>query len=1002
MAHAILSPRRHRALYRFFLTIIFCVDLWAAEEPAITEPQVNLERLRRLAEIGQHAEVIAECEILLASPVYTALWKALGADGKPTAISPAERERREGELAKIFSLRNQSAAALAAGDAERLHRLGEEWEEAADRFGRMLKPQRAIEAHYEAARAFWIAGKPRLARDILARVQKQSMPATLEADICRLLAEVLFVLAQEEEAKAALDERAKRAALRRRDAFYEESLKPLRRISMYCSASPHHGWAEIALIETLMRLGRYAEAASIADGFLHREVRRTALRARTLVRRGECSRHLGDAEAAARFFREALESGEAEVEVSRDALCGLGMCYGHLSRFASGEEQRRMLRLGRAILTDALSALSPSDGRRGAIAYLLAELSLADSAHGDAEELASGLINETAWRFRAAYLRSQALREQGKLAEGRAQLQALLRWTPATESDAQIRQKALRALGEIELAAGDGALALFWFKRAGDEARSWRDESAMAEADLGAAKSLIALAQVAAAGPPKTAGLLAAGLGLALGCADAVEAANIHLQRWRFALAPGASNLDAALALLQRLAQHHGARIRHDDIAYWRGLALLCQADAAHRVNAHREEDIVRFYKNAAEAFAPAVEGNPLSPWALAAGLLMAEAHHRQARFLFEIAAKWRRQNAHAEAQIRVAAGKQALAAALQTLAQSLKLPGSSQQHVRARQLRGEIYFDLEEFDKAAEEFKSLARQSDLGIDRQREAARQWSRALERQGKLEEALQPLLPYIRYNAQTAIQAGLLWEALGRWSKAYEAYHASLEAEADATIRAESRYRLHALALQRVEQLWPGTEEKMRHNALNGLTKIIRDHWRTPWAVEALLFAGEWYLARDPQEALRLGADVITEYGDQPLLKQAGKLLEGKALLRLGKAKEAHDALQEAETLSASEGRSRWLQAAAIHGQGDAMVKLSDRQAAMRYYSRVLTDYPEIDEISDLCRASLAQCLAEDGKVEEAIRLLEAGKNRLLMQQARENLPKQKSDAPAAGK
>ncbi|MCX7934310.1 MAG: hypothetical protein N3A66_03520, partial [Planctomycetota bacterium] len=96
-------------------------------------------------------------------------------------------------------------------------------------------------------------------------------------------------------------------------ALYEEALKPLRRISMYCAASPHHGWAEATLIETLMRLGRYSEAAAVADGFLRREDQRHPHWLRVLVARAECARQSGDLETAADLFRQVLENAAAEA-----------------------------------------------------------------------------------------------------------------------------------------------------------------------------------------------------------------------------------------------------------------------------------------------------------------------------------------------------------------------------------------------------------------------------------------------------------------------------------------------------------------------------------------------------------------------------------------------------------------------------------------------------------------------------------------------------------------
>ncbi|MCX7934311.1 MAG: hypothetical protein N3A66_03525, partial [Planctomycetota bacterium] len=677
--------------------------------------------------------------------------------------------------------------------------------------------------------------------------------------------------------------------------------------------------------------------------------------------------------------------------------CGLGWCYGHLRRWASAEQRQRFLRLGRAALADALAALPADDERRGSLAYLLAEIALEESEPAEAERLARSLLGEPAWRFQAAYLRSQALRQQGKPAAAAAQLQALLRWPPATASDNQMRQQALRSLGEIALAAEDNAAAYLWYKRAAAEARLWRDEAAIADADLGAAKALIALAQGAAVKSPPAAKLISAHLVLALGCADAVEMLNFRMEAWQRARAAGPADLDAALALLERLTKRYAAHIRHDEIAYWRGQALLSQADAA-RAAGRREEEVVGRYKNAAEAFAPAAYGNPLSPWALAAGLLMAEAQQRQARYLFDLADKWQQQNAQTEAQIRIAAGKQALAAALQTLGQCLKLPGTAAQQARARQLRGEVYFDLEEFDKAAEEFEGLARQSDLGLAWQCQAARQWSAALARQGKKEEAVQTLLPYIRESAQAAIQAGLLWEALERWPKAYEAYQSSLLVKADEMTRAEGRYRLAALTLQHAEELQPQESAAMQRRALRDLEEIAAGHPRTPWAVEALLTAGEWYLARGAREALRLAMKAANDYGDYPALKQAAKFLEGAALLGQEKPREALPAFQEAEAVAANHNRSRELRAKAIRGQGDALLRLGERQAAMRHYGRALADYAEVDEVADQCRVALAKCLAEEGKTAEAWRLLEAGKNRGLMQQTREEIQK---SAPAAG-
>ncbi len=993
----------------------------APPAPEATEPPVSgalgpggaegaLEVAGRYFAAGRYAESARRYRNLLQHPDFQALAPLPPLD--PATIPQSVVEERLAYAARrLQRQRNREEAHFFY--ARSLMELGEDRPEAYDtalnefrflaqnRRG-LLQPQYMLESRLWLGRTYLRMGRPAEAAEALRRLLDLSPPMHLDARASQLYASALL-----DQVRSFPEERGTGA----RDRILKRALEELNRIRIYYPNHPERQAVEVRLIELHLELRDYLKAAELADAFLRSERTPAALREEARLYRARAAYALGEVERAAEMYAEVLSAAPPGDPRRAEAEYGLGWSYAQLATSAGPTERPRLLAQAEGSLRRALDDLPAEHPQAPLVRYALSEVLVRLGEWEAALRVVAPLTHEPGIRLRAHALAGEANRGAGNPEEALRHYEQVLRHGDANLPLGFLLENRFAAAA-IHEARGRPGLALDLYLKAGSEARRLRNWPLAARADLGAARTLTDLGRMAEASESLMPETLAAALGPLLAAPppeDAREAVlrlEDHLRGFVHRAGAGPDNFARALRILELLRRRHSDRVRGDELDYEEGRAYFLQARArANELLPHAVLDPDRLrpafdlYARAASIMERGARTNPQSTFAPRVSFVLGRIQQERGRLLMRLAGELRERDELGEARLYEEQARILLAESAQTFVGAIQSPEITiPLRLEAQETLAGVYRELEEYARAAEEFRILAEDPSADAARRIRARRLWARSLSDIGRTDEAVRRLQPFVSEDPATALLAGRLYESLARLEEARAAYEGGIAAcrrsgdNCGAELPADLAFRLHRLGLERTAALYGDQQvEARRAEAASALRRLAQTWPETSWASRALEAVGAYLLETGNWQQARRVAQSGQEAaaGSPPRVWRMG-LLEARALVAGGRLETAGTILREIETAASQDPETRAIAAAAIREQGTIAGLEGKPDEALLLYARVFAEYPSAREEADRARIAAADLYAQEGRYDLAFSVLANAHDPTLVRPYRERI------------
>lgn len=786
------------------------------------------------------------------------------------------------------------------------------------------------------------------------------------------------------------------------EALYAACTKTLRRVVLDYSDHPRRIEAEEELVRHHYLAGHYEQAIDVADRFAERLPDSERL-PRILFYRAESLYYLRRNEEALTAYRTVLAAAEEAGEASLATEARYGMAWCHLSLASVGvvAEADTHRREAAAALRTVMNEFPDGDPRADAARYHYAQALLDAGKAEAAGEAIAPLVEVADYRLRARLLAGRAALERAEAGTSPAALGVASRHfrsvheEAAEEGRTDLLLEALPALVRIELAAERPALAARYAAEVIRTAQEAHDPVALARGRIDLARALLALKQRPGGDPPSLVQFRAQGLWEMLVAAGYRPGAlPVASRRLAASEAPDAT-LEAALLPLEAVRQGGSARVRTDEVSYYRGEILWAKAQSmvqrltgteSAAPTGKEARALVSAYQAADKVLERAVNANPRGAFAGAASLARGRALLSAAQAYETLSAVFEQQGQPSRVPIYRTHARRAVQDASERLRSAVEMAPTPAGRLEARLALAQAYTRLDRVQEAEEVYREILATADIPAAVRERTTLRLSDLLAEDNRPRQAAVTLS---RYYADAVSEARRFSSPLAEIALRLASYQTRLEnlEEARAVLfelgrdprmddpdlrqyRIEALFRANELGLRLAAEATDAAE--LAEASVDGLLELSRSAPETEYALRAVLAAAAH--RRDHGDAA--GALAILRNADGRLTYPgAGKHLaleEAATLMQAGQFAGAREAF--AAVLARLDEEEAALRAQALIGiagslsgqvrqaptPGEASRLLEE---AMRAYARVWARYPQLHRIADDARLAAAQLLLE---------------------------------------
>ncbi|MDR1613353.1 MAG: hypothetical protein LBT97_11325 [Planctomycetota bacterium] len=963
----------------------------------------------RLIDSGFYADALPIAEAALEDPV-------LAPD--PVVTGPANADLFSRREAARFH-RERSRLGLAASRDEFLDVAGEFVLLFQNRY-RLAEPRYSVESAFWAGRAYQEAGDYERAVAMYGRAGGVFLPENMEGEAARRMSESLRLMAEELPYPGAPEDRDRRRML------LDQAIDELARARQAFPVGRRRKELELDLIA--LRLARrepdsVRAALAEADAFLSAEAARDDLRARAALYRGVASERLGDAAAAATWYRAVLTDENPVPDDRLEARLGLAVSLRELAENLEVAERGPLLAEAVQVFRDAI-ADAPRGARPDQARILMAAALLDLGSPGEAMDTLRPLATDDSSPRAAFHLAGSAALALGRLEEAvRHSLRAAL---PST-NDRALRLAAVALAARAARGMGDLGLALAFSR---EQARILRRELAFASllaAEFAAMETLLRLgraggpvslstdaelgrggvggaARDASAWRADSAERLARTLGNVfspVGDADSGFELSLAAEAALSWSGAGEEDLETALGIIRRLRNRRPPGVTESDLLSREGeafhalaLARGARVLAGDRPDPGEIDQVLGHFTLAAMNYRAAAGGVDAGTDLLDQGVVNLES----GEFLLRLADRWSSGGTSLDWR---AEARQRLEAALSPFNRIIRNARRvSPQVMRAHWSRAKALELLGEWREAAASYLRLANDSEAPRILRINAARRWAAArLALGGELRAEVDKIANFAAVDAETAYFAGQLAEAAGEYARAYAEYIAAADPDAPSMPPTTHGRQLLAaqraagLALGRPDEVSPDANpDSLRAAARELLEKTAYGDLSGPWTEGILNELVDSWLREEPdgwRTALRLAMRAAADSRAPAALRRAMLILAAEAHRKGGEYGEALERLDEARELLAGgdAGRGRADAARIVLDTARIYANQGRVEDALRAYAETFAAYPEIERYADPARIEAARLVlsrpgAGDSEVNQARSILSGLRDRAL--------------------
>ncbi len=971
-----------RAALVFIIIFTLSAAVPAGEELTLNEADNRLAIASRLLEGGIYPRAGELALSVLDAP------EARAVEGEPEAIRDWLMRREAARFMYYRSLYGQ------ATERQQFQDLAEDFLQLANNRYLLPEPAYNVQAAYWAGRSYESADLYGQAVDMYGRVGGLSLPQGMEGDAAQRMSRNLRLMAEEIPFPGTQRDR------QRRDQLLNQAIAELDRARLAFPIGERRKEIELDLIA--LRLARrdeqyVREAATEAEAYIAREAAKDALRARAVIYRARAAALLGESEAAANWYRRAVEEEEPEPEDAREAELGLALALGEMANSQEPQTRMRMLAQAAAAMQAAL-ADAPASARWDGVRVILAETLLELQQPTAALEalyptMQADRVNHQIWQTAGT-----AELRRGRLTEA---LEYLYPATRPTNPQPRLRLSAARDAAYAANVRRDYGIALALNHQASRMLRSTRLYSSLMVSEFQAMEILLRLGR--ASGPVSLSGDVelmqaepdASALGIAEQRDAGVEKVAEALGRLLagggdadtgYDLATeaeaainwsqdGMEQLELALAMIRHLSLRKPQGVTDSALASSQGEArqALALARAEKLLGGGEPSDdevgrILADFAAAAESYQAASAGGLSSTDSLDQGMVNMES----GAFLMRLAERWERGEWSSRAMMWREEARLRIEASLRPFNQTIATSGGSSLAARrARWSRGRALELLGEYRPAAADYLSLMNNSELPRVVRANAARRWAQCMDQLGETRQAMLRLAVFADNDAESALLDGKLAEKAGIYPEAYTRYVYAANPDAPALPphtpwrSQEAAYLAGRLALVHPSETRP--RQPPAETVEEGRQLLERAALEQPkgaWTIPMLGLLGENLLGRDENSWRQVHELAVRLAGSPeagPNVRRSMLVLSAKALSEGGEQEEALDQLDNARDIADSGPAARATDAAITLETARIFRKQSRPDDALRAYADVFAIYPEAVEMADAARLEAAEML-----------------------------------------
>lgn len=797
--------------------------------------------------------------------------------------------------------------------------------------------------------------------------------------------------------------------------YLTKAVRSLQLIITNYSTNKEKYIAEAKLIEFLYKSKDYDQAISEARDF-EKAYTKSELLAGVLYYHAESLYYIGQLKEAVTKYEEAFKKASLEEKPDEAILynskLGAGWSYFRLASSTVGDTKKKYLIPASTAFRRSLEKMPHNDIRRKQTNFKLAECLVELAEYRGALKLLDELYDDENFVVKANFL-------AGKAASGIKDFEASKRYfSQATykakeNNNIKLLLDSYIELAKIELMTNSPANAYLIFDSAISTATSVRDKSSLAEARLGAARSLLDIGEMDKDNNSYIDSIT--NNFIVLTQASAINPDRVRPAEKLFLTSYNATKvlhrdkiecLEKAFDIIN-YESADAESIRYDELFYLRGRILFAIANykssaldlstGSAKVSSSLGEEMQSNYTKALTSFKKSISANPRGTFAAKTMLEIGRLQFRLGNLLSDFAGKFSHQEDETLAQIYQERSHKYLSQIPDFLTSLQSLDAELNTVLSAKHLLGNTYVALHKYTNAENIFRALLNEPRMPLKLRIESASNLSEILSQQGRTEEAINILKPYIKPNLSRKIilQAGSLFKNSNLYTKAIEIFkivydYSEPKTKIERSLQAEILLCLNQSSLEIVKiQSGLYQSSDLLEKTISGLLKIAENFPETPSASQALVSLGQYYIdKKNYDKAIQtaqkgLGIFDIGEFRQEMFLLIAKTCMaSGDDLLSSGNKSKAATFYERAmenyrqvEILKYQSKKGREYRAQATFGIATAYKNIGDENKAIGRYAYVFAHYPDLITLADNARIEAAKILVENKQHKQALSILQ---------------------------
>jgi tetratricopeptide (TPR) repeat protein len=801
----------------------------------------------------------------------------------------------------------------------------------------------------------------------------------------------------------------------RKQEFYKNAVRSFELLITNYSNTKTKYKAEAKLIEYLYKARNYDRAISESSEF-EKSYPKSKTIATVLYYHAESLYYSGLLREAVDKYEDSFKkysSGDmTDKTLLYNSKLGAAWSYFRLSSSVSGTSRKKYLVPASTAFKRALENMPRKDVRYNQTKYKLSECQVYLGEYREALSILYDLLETKGFYVKASFLAGKASNgikdhKSSKSYFNKAILEA------KKQNNIQLLLEAYIELADIEMKTENPARAFYIFNEAITTAHTIRDKTALAEAKFGAAESLLSIGKMSSENNQYVEKVFNHFLYTLFSSTTNPLTTAAHAERLKNSYDSSLLEFEDKIKMLEKALSiidyetDTAESIRYDELFYLKGRIIAAIADRkamlqdtgapGAKVSDIQGKTLEGNYIAAMKAFKRSISANPRGRYASKTLLELSRSLYNLGNIMSNFAIKLNQQDQSSIAEVYQEKSHNYLSQLPEYLIRIQSLESELSTLLSSKHLLGNSYISLNMLSNAETIFRELLNEPRMPMQLRLDSAGSLAEILGRQGRNDEAINILKPYIKANLSRSIilQAGSLYMKNSFFTKAINIFkiinnYSSPKTKKERRLQANILLKLYqaSLNLIAISNEYIKNRSRLAEN-IKGLEKIAELYPDTPSASQALITIGNHFISeksypksiRIAQRGLKLfhsgesRQEMFLLLGNTYMALGDNYNLNGDMPKSIDSYKKSMANYRQVEILKYESSRGKTFKAEAIFGIAKAYQKINEEDKAIGRYAYVFAHYPELVHLSDKSRIAAARIMIRKKQHKQALNILQ---------------------------